>query len=218
MTTTLNATEERVLGALIEKELTTPEYYPLSLNSLTNACNQKSNRDPVLALAETDVVRALDGLRFKGLALQSGDGGRVPKYAHSAGAKLHLDPAELAVLCELLLRGPQTLGELRTRCERMHPFADLGAVEEVLDELAGREQPLAVKLPRQPGRKESRYAQLLGAPPDPSPEPVVPDEPATLRVREEEGRIGALEAEVARLGAELASLREAFAAFRRQFE
>ncbi|AMV71777.1 hypothetical protein DBW_1415 [Desulfuromonas sp. DDH964] len=218
MTTTLNASEERVLGALIEKELTTPEYYPLSLNSLTNACNQKSNRDPVLALAETDVVRALDGLRFKGLALQSGDGGRVPKYAHSASAKLHLDPAELAVLCELLLRGPQTLGELRTRCERMHPFADLAAVEEVLGELAGREEPLAVKLPRQPGRKESRFAQLLGAPPEPTTEPVVPEEPATRQVRGEDERIAALEAEVARLAAELTTLRDAFAAFRRQFE
>ena len=218
MTTTLNPSEERVLGALIEKELTTPEYYPLSLNSLTNACNQKSNRDPVLALEETEVVRALDGLRFKGLALQSGDGGRVPKYAHSANAKLHLDPAELALLCELLLRGPQTLGELRTRCERMHPFADLTAVEEVLNELAERELPLTAKLPRQPGRKESRYAQLLGAPPDTAAEPRAPEEPATLRVRTEDGRLAALETEVARLGDELTALRAEFASFRRQFE
>ena len=217
MDNTLNPHEERVLGALIEKELTTPEYYPLSLNALSNACNQKSNRDPVMALAETDVVRALDSLRFRGLAMHSADGGRVPKYAHSAAAKLHLDPAELALLCELLLRGPQTLGELRTHCERMHPFADLGAVETVLTELAEREEPLIVKLPRQPGRKEPRYAQLLGAPPE--AEDAEPSaEPATRQVRAENERLAALEEEVASLRGELAGLQSEFAAFRKQFE
>ncbi len=135
METTLNEIEVRVLGSLIEKELTTPEYYPLSLNSLTNACNQKSNRDPVMALTEEDVVRALDSLRFKQLVVLSADGGRVPKYRHLMAEKLGLMPAEQAIICELLVRGPQTVGELRTRGERMHPFGDLAAVEEVLSEL-----------------------------------------------------------------------------------
>ncbi len=215
----LNATEVRVLGALIEKELTTPDYYPLSLNALTNACNQKSNRDPVLDLAETDVVRALDGLRFKGLALQSGDGGRVAKYAHSVPAKLHLDPAELAILCELLLRGPQTVGELRTSCERMHPFADLAAVETVLQELAERQPPLTIKLPRQPGRKEPRFAQLLaGIPESPAAEPGVTVETATLQVRAENERLAALETEIDRLRDELQDLRRELTSFRSQFE
>jgi len=218
MDKTLSPVEERVLGALIEKELTTPEYYPLSLNALTNACNQKSNRDPVLALEETDVVRALDGLRFKGLALQSSEGGRVSKYAHSAVGKLHLDPAELAILCELLLRGPQTLGELRSRCERMHPFADLGAVETVLNELAERQEALVAKLPRQPGRKENRYGQLLGGPTEFAAESEPVAEPATLQVRGQNQRLATLEEEVALLRQELADLREDFAAFRRQFE
>lgn len=218
MEPTLNAIELRVLGALIEKELTTPEYYPLSLNALTNACNQKSNRDPVMALDETDVVRALDGLRFKGLALQSADGGRVPKYAQSAAAKLHLDPAEVAILCELLLRGPQTLGELRTRCERMHPFADLAAVETVLDELAEREPPLVARLPRQPGRKEHRYAQLLGGTPELPAEAAAPEEGATRQVRAENERLTALEEEVGTLRSELDALRDELATFRRQFE
>src|SRR5512136_1863270 len=121
----LNEVEIRVLGCLIEKELSTPEHYPLSLNSLTNACNQRSNRDPVMNLAEADVVRALDSLRFKQLALVSVEGGRVPKYRHALMEKLRLDPAELALLGELLLRGPQTIGELRARAERMHTFTDL---------------------------------------------------------------------------------------------
>src|SRR5512137_661443 len=115
----LNSMEVRVLGCLIEKEMATPEYYPLTLNALTNACNQKSNRDPVLSLDEAEVVRALDTLRFKQLAVTSADGGRVPKYRHLLAEKLRLSPAELAVIAELLLRGPQTGGELRTRAERM---------------------------------------------------------------------------------------------------
>ena len=129
MDTVLTATEIRVLGSLIEKEMTTPDHYPLSLNGLTNACNQKSNRDPVLDLDETDVVKALDKLRFKGMILQaSGEGSRVPKYGHNLEAKMFFEPEQLAILCELFLRGPQTLGELRTRCERMRHFADLNVV------------------------------------------------------------------------------------------
>ncbi|NIQ96121.1 MAG: DUF480 domain-containing protein, partial [Desulfuromonadales bacterium] len=131
------------------KEMTTPDYYPLTLNSLTTACNQKSNRAPVLELDETDVVKALDALRFKGLAMQaSGEGSRVPKYGHNLEAKLHFEPEQLAILCELFLRGPQTLGELRTRCERMRPFADLAAVEQVLAELMELDPPLVTRLPR----------------------------------------------------------------------
>jgi hypothetical protein len=215
----LNAVEVRVLGALVEKEMTTPEYYPLSLNALTNACNQKSNRDPVLSLEETDVVRALDGLRGKGLALQSAEGGRVPKYAHALAAKLHLEPAETAILAELLLRGPQTVGELRGRAERMHPLGSLEEVEEVLSELMERQPPLAVKLPRQPGRKEHRYAHLLASAPElPAEERTAPAEAATLQVRAENERLAQLESEVAGLREEVAGLREELAKFRAQFE
>ena len=149
----LNDVEVRVLGCLIEKELTTPEYYPLTLNALTNACNQKSNRDPVLNLEEVEVVRALDSLKFKQLALLSAEGGRVPKYRHTLIEKLRLDPPELAVLAELLLRGPQTVGELRTRGERMHPFPDLASVEDVLGELMARTPP---SLPGSPGSRGGR--------------------------------------------------------------
>jgi uncharacterized protein len=215
----LDDVEVRVLGCLIEKELTTPEYYPLTLNALTNACNQKSNRDPVMALAEDEVVRALDGLRFKQLAVVAADGGRVPKYRHLLAEKLGLVPAELALVCEMMVRGPQTVGELRTRGERMHPFADLAVVEEVLGELMGREQPLVARLPRQPGRKESRYAQLLSGEPEfAADESGTPPEAARERVMAEHERIGKLEEEVASLRAEVATLRLAVEEFKAQFE
>jgi uncharacterized protein YceH (UPF0502 family) len=215
----LNDIEQRVLGALIEKELTTPEYYPLSLNALTNACNQKSNRDPVMGLDEADVVRALDGLRFKQFALVSAEGGRVAKYRHALMEKLRLEPAELAVLAELLLRGPQTVGELRTRGERMHHFPDLAAVEEVLAELMERTPPLVARLPRQPGRKENRYAQLFGGEPDLSTEEAAPPaEAARLRVQAENEKLEGLEAEVAALRAEVDELRRLVEEFRAQFE
>ena len=215
----LNDTEVRVLGSLIEKELTTPEYYPLSLNSLTNACNQKSNRDPVMALSEEEVVRALDSLRFKQLVVLSADGGRVPKYRHLLAEKLGLMPAEQAVICELLVRGPQTVGELRTRGERMHPFGDLAAVEEVLQELIQREKPLIALLPRQPGRKEGRYAQLFSGMPDVSADELVTaPEAARVRVAAENDRIVKLEAEVAALQSEVADLRRMMEEFKKQFE
>ncbi|HZV82475.1 MAG TPA: YceH family protein [Geobacteraceae bacterium] len=213
----LSAIEARILGALIEKELTTPEYYPLTLNSLTNACNQKSNRDPVMSLEEVDLVRALDKLRMKGVARQSAEGGRVPKYCHSLGEKL--PPPELAILAELLLRGPQTLGELRSRAERMSPFADLAAVEETLRELEEFSPPLVVLLPRQPGQKEQRYAHLLsGEPQLPVAERQAPPETARLKVMEEDERIGALENEVAALRAEVAELKKTVEEFKSQFE
>lgn len=219
MDITLNDREVRVLGSLIEKELTTPEYYPLSLNSLTNACNQKSNRDPVMALMEEDVVRALDSLRFKQLVVLSADGGRVPKYRHLLAEKLRLMPAEQAVLCELLVRGPQTVGELRTRGERMHPFGDLAAVEEVLQELMVRENPLVTLMPRQPGRKEGRYAQLFSAMPECDEEsPEARPEAARQRVVAENKRVTKLEEEVAALRSEVSELQQMMAEFKAQFE
>jgi uncharacterized protein len=215
----LNEIEVRVLGCLIEKELTTPENYPLSLNALTNACNQKSNREPVMALAEADVVRALDKLRFSGLARQAADGGRVPKYCHTLVENKRLEPAGLAVLAELLLRGPQTVGELRIRGERMAPFADLAAVEASLAELMDLDPALVTKLPRQPGRKEVRYAHLLaGEPQVVAEEYAPPAEAARLRVQAEEERYVGLAEEVAALRAEVAELRQQVAEFRSQFE
>lgn len=215
----LNDIEVRVLGSLIEKELTTPEYYPLSLNSLTNACNQKSNRDPVMALSEEEVVRSLDSLRFKQLVVVSADGGRVPKYRHLLAEKMGLMPAEQAVICELLVRGPQTLGELRTRGERMHTFADLTAVEEVLKELIERENPLVTLLPRQPGRKEGRYAQLFSGMPDSSvAEQAATPEAARVRVMAENERITKLESELESLREEVTDLRQLMEEFKRQFE
>lgn len=219
METPLNEIEVRVLGCLIEKELTTPEYYPLSLNSLTNACNQKSNRDPVMTLTEDDVVRALDSLRFKQLVVLSADGGRVAKYRHLLAEKMGLMPPEQAIICELLVRGPQTVGELRTRGERMSPFADLTAVEEVLKELTDREPPLVTLLPRQPGRKEGRYAQLFSGVPDmtATEQQTVP-EAARMRVMAENGRIDRLEAEVEELREVVIELQRQMAEFKAQFE
>jgi uncharacterized protein YceH (UPF0502 family) len=217
MTMPINDVEARILGALVEKELTTPEYYPLTLNSLTNACNQKSNRDPVMSLEEEDVVRGLDKLRMQGLARLSGEGGRVPKYCHCLGEKLA--PPELAVLAELLLRGPQTLGELRTRCDRMSTFTDTAAVEEVLADLQKFETQLATLLPRQPGQKEQRYAHLLsGEPRLQQDERQSPPEAARLKVMAENERIAALESEMALLKEEVAALRRIMDEFRAQFE
>lgn len=215
----LNENEVRVLGSLIEKELTTPEYYPLSLNSLTNACNQKSNRDPVMALAEEDVVRALDSLRFKQLVVLSADGGRVPKYRHLLAEKLGLMPAEQAIICELLVRGPQTVGELRTRGERMYPFGDLAAAEEVLQELIQRENPLISLMPRQPGRKEGRYVQLFSGMSETSVEERgAAPETARVRVMAENERISKLEEEVTALRGEVTTLQQQMAEFKAQFE
>lgn len=214
----LNDMEVRVLGCLIEKELATPEYYPLSLNALTTACNQKSNRDPVMELSEADVVRALDALRRRGLAMQSAEGGRVPKYGHALSAKLRLDLHELAVLAELLLRGPQTVGELRARAERMQSFPDLAAVEDVLRELSEREPPLVARLPRQPGRKEHRFAHLFSGEPQ-LPEEFSPaPEAARRQVMAENERIEALERQIGELRAEVDELRRTMEEFRRQFE
>jgi uncharacterized protein len=204
----LTTIEARVLGCLVEKELATPEYYPLSLNALTNACNQKSNRDPVMSLDEPEVAQALDSLRFKGLAMQSAEGSRVSKYRHALAEKLYLEPYELAIVAELLLRGPQTVGELRTRTERMYSFGDLAAVETVLSDLMERETPLVARLPRQSGRKESRFAHLFCG--EPTAEMESETMPSETR--------GTLAQEVATLREELETLRREFEEFRRSLE
>jgi uncharacterized protein len=216
----LSAAEVRVLGSLVEKQLTTPDYYPLTLNALTNACNQLTNRDPVVSFDEATVVRALDGLRDKRLAtLFHGAESRVAKYRHNVGDVLPLAPPEVALLCVLMLRGPQTIGELRTRSERLYAFENLPDVEASLNGLSTREPPLVAKLPRQPGTKESRYGHLLSGAVDVAPaEKPVPIEPATAVVRAENERVAALEKEIAGLRRELSDLQQQFAAFRKQFE
>jgi uncharacterized protein YceH (UPF0502 family) len=209
----LDADEVRVLGSLLEKEITTPEYYPLSLNALLNACNQKSNRDPVVHFDEETIERVLYTLRDKGWLLNiTGAGSRVPKYGHRLSEKLNLGRRELAVLCELMLRGPQTLGELRTRAERMHPFDDLEEVELVLD----RMPELVTKLPRRPGEKEARYSHLLSGVPELAPSSE--EHAASFVAPARSDRMAALESEVAQLRQELEDLRQQFAGFRKQFE
>jgi uncharacterized protein len=163
----LSALEARLIGSMIEKALTTPDQYPLSLNALTNACNQKSNRDPVLALDERTVQESVDGLVKKHLVLEkSGFGSRVPKYQHrfcnTGFGSLEFAPAQTAIVCELLLRGPQTPGELRARAARMAPVSDVGEIESALEDLATRpDGPFVTQLPREPGRRDSRYAHLF---------------------------------------------------------
>lgn len=217
----LTALEARVLGSLIEKELATPEYYPLTLNALVNACNQKSNRDPVLALTPRDVEIALDSLRRRRLAgLFAGADARVPKFKQTIDLVYPMETADRVILCELLLRGPQTAGELRTRGERMAPLTDVATVEEALARLAARTAgPLTVKLSRQPGQKEARWAQLLTGEPAPSAahDPADPGPAAPLKVQlvlppEAEARFAALELEVASLREELATLRRSLGA------
>lgn len=217
----LNPVEVRVLGALIEKEITTPEYYPLTLNGLTTACNQKSNRDPVVSLEEKAVVRALESLREKGLARQvSGVDMRVPKHYHLFDEKMGLTRPQVAALCVLMLRGPQTVGEIRGRSGRLYEFAGLEEVERVLVELAERtEGALVVQLARQPGRKESRYAHvLMGEPEEEDAQTEGPVDAAALEVRAENERIAALEEQVKALRDELADVRSVFAQFKEQFE
>jgi uncharacterized protein YceH (UPF0502 family) len=214
----LDEIEIRVLGCLVEKDLATPEYYPLTLNALTNACNQKSNRAPVMLLEDTDVVRALDSLRQKQMAHQSAEGVRSAKYCHNLEGVLGLDPEELAILAELLLRGPQTVGELRNRAERMYPVGDLHAVEELLQTLMEREEPLLTRLPRQPGRKEQRFAHLLSGTPEIEETSSLPAEPARLQVAAEDERIAKLEDDVVTLRAELDEVRSQLQAFQAQFE
>ncbi len=217
----LTPEEARVLGCLIEKQIATPEYYPMSLNSLVAACNQKNNRNPLVAWDEKTVVRALDSLRDKKLAsMISEAGARVPKYKHNANEMIGLDEKDIAVLCELLVRGPQTVGELRTRGERMFAFGDLSHVQAVLDGFASRQPALVAKLPRQPGTKENRYLHLLSGPPPavPEGETIAPIEPARLAVQADNERIAKLEQEITALRQEIAELRQLFADFKKSFE
>ncbi len=215
--TELNLTdvEVRVLGSLIEKDITTPDYYPLSLNALVNACNQKNNRDPVMSLDEDSVRQALGRLQEKRLAGPAGGAdSRVTKYEHRLQEVFNFDRREIAALCVLLLRGPQTPGELRTRTERMFRFETLEDVQSALQKLMERQPALARVLPRQPGTKESRYMHLLGSGTASIME-AAPDVGAPVN---RDSRIAGLESEVATLRAEIAELKRQFADFKLQFE
>src|SRR5579871_581866 len=215
---TLTDIEARVLGALIEKELTTPEYYPLSLNALVNSCNQKSNREPVMNLDDAAVSGALRSLEKEGLAGPADNmDSRVTKYENRLQEQFNFDRREIAVLCELLLRGPQTPGELRGRASRMHKFEDLGVALTTLQKLMRREPPLVALLPRQPGTKEARYAHLLSGEVKVA-EPEAAKAPAVLDVVRDSDRIKKLEEQVASLQSEVSDLRQELASFRKQFE
>ncbi len=218
MNIVLNEVEARVLGALVEKDTTTPDYYPLSLNALVNACNQKSNREPVMHVEEGTVREALDRLREHGLAEPAGGAdSRVTKYEHRLQETFNFSRGETAVLCVLLLRGAQTPGELRGRTERMHRFEDLDAVQSSLQKLMQREPPLVAVLPRQPGTKESRYAHLLSGEVESkelaSHRAVSPSSSSAYNER-----VSRLEEAVADLQNEVGELKQQLAEFRKQFE
>ena len=216
----LHPAEVRVLGALLEKDITTPEYYPLTLNALIAACNQKSNRDPVVSYEEDVVNRALESLRVKGFVTSvSGGHNRVPKFAHSISSRLNLGRREFAILCELMVRGPQTVGELRNRGARMYEFSDLDEVESCLRSLAERSpDPLTVRLPHQPGTKEARWAHLLSGEPPAQAAAPPPPAPVTIAANPDSGRFEKLEDEVAQLRDEVHQLRRIIDDFQRQFE
>ena len=214
----LNATEVRVLGALVEKDITTPDYYPLSLNALTNACNQKNNRDPVMMLDEHAVRDALSSLQEQRLAgPASGADSRVTKYEHRLQEVFNFNRGEIAVLCVLLLRGPQTPGELRGRTERMHHFEDLDQVQSALQRLMQREPPLAKVLPRQPGTKEARYAHLLAGEVE-GWTAQAEAQASGVADSADAARVELLESTVAELQNQVAELKQQFAEFRKQFE
>jgi uncharacterized protein len=219
----LNQIETRVLGALIEKDITTPDYYPLSLNALVNACNQKNNRDPVMALGESAVAAAISSLQEKRMAGPAGGAdSRVTKYEHRLQEVFNFDRREIAVLCVLLLRGAQTPGELRGRSDRMYHFEALDDVISTLDRLAQRESPLVMVLPRQPGTKESRYMHLFESKPEGLPEgadwATVASASTQARSESVADRLASLEQDVAELRKEVAEMREQLRSFRKQFE
>ena len=216
----LTEIEVRALGSLIEKDITTPDYYPLSLNALVNACNQKNNREPVMTLDEAAVRQALATLQEKRMAgPASGADSRVTKYEHRLQEVFNFDRREIAVVCVLLLRGAQTPGELRGRTERMYRFVALEDVVSTLDRLGQREPPLVQMLARQPGTKESRYMHLFSGEP---PEDMIAPPRAIVTVvagsTSSLDRVSALEQEVAQLRRELSEVQEQLAAFRKQFE
>ena len=227
----LNEVECRVLGSLIEKKITTPEYYPLSLNALVNACNQKSNRDPVMNLDEAAVRQALHSLDGQSLVRPvSASDSRVTKYEHRLQEAFNFYRHEIAILCVLLLRGPQTPGELRTRAERMHPFDDLSAVQSSLQHLMKREPPLVKVLPRQPGTKECRYVHLLSGDAELSgfvesseAKPQTKESANTIsadgeRITHLEEEIASLRKEVSDFHKEVSDMKQQFAQFKKQFE
>jgi len=214
MSVLINETEARVLGSLIEKQLTTPEYYPLTLNALTAACNQKSNRDPVVSLDETAILAAIDSLRDKNLVyLFYGSSSRAVKYKHMLPGVFELEPPAVAVMTLLLLRGPQTVGELRGRSDRLYEFSGLGEVQETLDELAGRDEPLVLKLERQAGQKEARYVHLLSGNVESEIRERPRDAPTPQSLHKDD-----LSTEIKRLADEFAAFRAEFEEFKKQFE
>jgi uncharacterized protein len=215
--------EARVLGALIEKEITTPDYYPLSLNAILNAANQKSNRDPVMDLDEEAVRRALQSLSQEGLARSAATDSRVPKFEHRLADVFNFHRHEIALFCVLLLRGPQTPGELRTRTDRLYQFDDLGAVHSALNMLMNRQPPLVKVLPRQPGTKEARYAHLLSGDVEESAAEPAHSQPLPLgqppvHAASDLGRLARLEVEVVALRSEIAELKTQLEAFQKQFQ
>ncbi len=213
----LSPVEARVLGALVEKDITTPDYYPLSLNALVNACNQKNNREPVMTLDEEAVRNALDGLQQRNLAgPASGADSRVTKYEHRLQEAFNFTRGETAVLCVLLLRGAQTPGELRGRTERMHRFETLDDVQATLQRLMQRESPLAKVLPRQPGTKEARYIHLFSGDTEPA-DAARAFAPAAV-TEHDAGRLAQVEEDVRELRKQVADLEQQFASFRRQCE
>lgn len=220
MNIVLTDVEARILGCLVEKEITTPEYYPLSLNALLHACNQKSNRDPLMNLEENEVRGALRALGEQVLVRSAGGDSRVAKYEHRLADTFNFTRPETAILCELLLRGPQTPGELRSRAERMHLFEDLSVVLTTLRRLMEHEPPLVALLPRQPGMKEARYAHLLSGPVDAREAQAV--QPIN-ETRQSNNSVDAAQMErltiaFAELQKEIADLKRQFAEFRKQFE
>ena len=219
MAIVLNEVEVRVLGALLEKDITTPDYYPLSLNALVNACNQKNNRDPVMSLDETAVRETLEGLQKGDKRLAGPAGGadsRVAKYEHRVQEVFNFTRAETALMCVLLLRGPQTPGELRGRTERMFKFEELADVQSALERLIERDPPLVKMLPRQPGTKESRYTHLLAGEVEGYEAPA-DSGVGHSRAQPDDDRVGRLEKEVSELRREVAELKQQMETFRKQF-
>ena len=219
MSKILNEVEVRVVSSLVEKQLTTPEHYPLTLNALVQACNQKSNRDPVVSFGEVEVARALESLREKNLVyVFYGSSSRVPKYKHMLPEVFHLDERQLALLCVLMLRGSQTVGELRERTNRLAEFNGLEEVEEALKSLTGKEpEPLITKLTRQLGQKEARYAHLLAGDVVSNQADGMPAVNSTAHRVGESERVSRLELEVENIRAEVGELRHKLAEFMKQF-
>ena len=214
MPTILTDIETRVLGSLIEKQVTTPEYYPLTINALTLACNQKNNRYPVTSYTESQVADAVERLREKNLAyIFYGSTSRVPKYKHVVPEVMHLNHAEVAVMCALMLRGAQTLGEVRGNASRLHEFSSLEEVEQTLNGLITRDEPMVARLPRQPGQKEGRFAHLLSG--EINLEALAESERAAAAAP---SRRASLEEKIEALTAEVEKLKEQFEQFRKQFE